>query len=183
MNLLKSNLGLLNGIKNLIKWFPIIWKDRDYDFVFIYRIFKFKIKKQAKFLKGNSIFVSSKRSHEKMLLVHKLVEIQEYETYSDECLDYFESEYIFSDYIGGKANMGKKLTTKIIEDNLDEYFKKYPGQYKKIINDNNFSLSNNDTCDSETRVSIAIKIGIENQRRSKELMYKLLSENLESWWV
>jgi len=32
------------GIKNLIKWFPVIWKDRDWDQWFLYKILYFKLK-------------------------------------------------------------------------------------------------------------------------------------------
>ena len=38
----------IEGIKNLIKWFPIIWKDRNWDHSYIYEILKFKLKKTFK---------------------------------------------------------------------------------------------------------------------------------------
>ncbi len=31
------------GIKNLITWFPIIWKDRDWDHWYLYKILRFKL--------------------------------------------------------------------------------------------------------------------------------------------
>lgn len=37
------------GIINLIKWFPIIWKDRNWDQNYLYRIIRFKLK-QMEFL-------------------------------------------------------------------------------------------------------------------------------------
>ena len=33
------------GIKNIIAWFPIIWRDRDWDYVYIYEILGFKLKR------------------------------------------------------------------------------------------------------------------------------------------
>ena len=33
----------ITGIKNLWAWFPIIWKDRDWDGWFIYQIIEFKL--------------------------------------------------------------------------------------------------------------------------------------------
>ena len=35
------------GIKNICKWFPVIWKDRDWDDSFLFEIIKFKISKMA----------------------------------------------------------------------------------------------------------------------------------------
>jgi len=35
-----------NGLKNLIEWFPVVWKDRDWDSYYIYKVMIFKIKKQ-----------------------------------------------------------------------------------------------------------------------------------------
>ena len=39
---------IAQGIKNLIKWFPIIWKDRNWDDSFIFDILQFKLQNQAK---------------------------------------------------------------------------------------------------------------------------------------
>jgi len=36
------------GIENLIKWFPVIWKDRDWDHWFLYKILQFKLKQMEK---------------------------------------------------------------------------------------------------------------------------------------
>jgi hypothetical protein len=36
------------GIGNLIKWFPVIWKDRDWDHWFLYVILQFKLKQMEK---------------------------------------------------------------------------------------------------------------------------------------
>jgi len=41
--------SLKQSIKNIIYYFPIVWKDRDWDGSFIYEILKSKLKKQAEF--------------------------------------------------------------------------------------------------------------------------------------
>jgi hypothetical protein len=38
------------GIKNIIKWFPVIWEDRDYDHDYIYSVLLFKLKKQRDYI-------------------------------------------------------------------------------------------------------------------------------------
>ena len=37
-----------HGIKNIISWFPIIWRDRDWDHWYIYEILGFKLKRMEK---------------------------------------------------------------------------------------------------------------------------------------
>ena len=39
----------MKKIRNLIRWIPIIWKDRDWDFYFTYEILKKKLEFQAEF--------------------------------------------------------------------------------------------------------------------------------------
>ena len=41
------------GIKNLIKWFPLVWKDRDYDHNYILYALKFKIHNTRKLHERN----------------------------------------------------------------------------------------------------------------------------------
>jgi len=36
------------GTENLIKWFPVVWKDRDWDHWFLYVILQFKLKQMEK---------------------------------------------------------------------------------------------------------------------------------------
>ena len=40
----------ITGVKNLWNWFPTIWKDRDWDQTFIYKILIHKLEKQAKYI-------------------------------------------------------------------------------------------------------------------------------------
>lgn len=35
------------GVKNLIKWFPVIWKDRDWDYIFLLRLIEKKLRFMA----------------------------------------------------------------------------------------------------------------------------------------
>ncbi len=44
---------IAQGFKNLWKWLPIIWKDRDWDNHFIFEVLKFKIKNTAEYTEKN----------------------------------------------------------------------------------------------------------------------------------
>lgn len=49
------------GIKNLIKWFPIIWKDRDWDYYFIYAILHKKLNNMEKFYSSDKAWASDSK--------------------------------------------------------------------------------------------------------------------------
>ena len=67
------------GVKNLYKWFWIIWKDRDWDYYYIFQVLKFKLEKQANRLGG--------RDAELMMtcvrLINKLQNEEYYQEYYD----------------------------------------------------------------------------------------------------
>ena len=67
------------GVKNLYKWFWIIWKDRDWDHYYIFQVLKFKLEKQANHLGG--------RDAELMMtcvrLINKLQNEEYYQEYYD----------------------------------------------------------------------------------------------------
>jgi hypothetical protein len=58
---LRSNIKY--GIKNLIKWLPVIWKDRDWDEVFLYIIMHKKLESMEKSFRGENAYAVD--SHER----------------------------------------------------------------------------------------------------------------------
>ena len=54
----------INGIKNLWSWFPVIWKDRDWDQTFIYEVLIHKLEKQAKYIGEREWHTRAKRDAE-----------------------------------------------------------------------------------------------------------------------
>jgi hypothetical protein len=53
--------NLPRGIINLIKWFPIIWQDRDYDQVYICYILQYKLSLMEKFLREKGHCINSEK--------------------------------------------------------------------------------------------------------------------------
>ena len=62
------------SVGNLIKWFPVIWKDRDWDDHYIFEVFKFKLEKQAKYIKEKGFHTNSDLDAKRMMLCVKLIE-------------------------------------------------------------------------------------------------------------
>lgn len=62
------------GIKNLIRWFPIIWKDRNWDHIFIYQILRHKLYLQQKHIREHNIHVGAERDADRMKMCVNLLD-------------------------------------------------------------------------------------------------------------
>lgn len=158
----------IKRIKNLIRWFPIIWKDQDWDDHYIWEILKFKLKNQAEYIGYHDRHVNAKRDVEIMMLCVRLIEKIQEEFYGMEYLDYHESEIKFIDSESHPGSY-KMLKTELSE-RYDEYFKKYPLIYR-MIPDMNASKSR-----------IAFEIAKINEQRAYKLLFKILEQNIKRWW-
>jgi hypothetical protein len=167
---------IYQGIKNLIYWFPIIWKDRNWDQFYIYEILKHKLKIQAEYLSEKDTFVSSQQSARNMRICVSLIEKLQDDFYSMEYHDYHETDFDFiPTTIEGKEYYEMKSTE--ISNTFEDYFDKYPLMYKKITKqqlEKHGSLNNDK--------STAMEIAVMNERRARKLLFKILEENIESWW-
>ena len=168
----------IQGVKNLIKWFPTIWKDRDWDHNFIYEIIKVKLNNQAKYISFHNRHTSAKRDSEKMLLCSKLIQRCQDDFYDMEYMDYHESNYNWLD-IEDKPDL-KKLDVEMVSENFDDYFKKYPRIHKKVLS-GEINRFNRPVEEKEKNV-IAMEIAHENQDRCRKLLFKIMGEEIQRWW-
>ena len=179
--------GFFTSVGNLIKWFPVIWKDRDWDDHYIFEVFKFKLEKQAKYIKEKGFHTNSDLDAKRMMLCVKLMEKVQEEFYTMEYMDYEDKDFFFvptgDDIEDGEG--GYYMETRLKKENLNDFFKKYPLVYKKIITDKKyhiFKMDNDDLTSYDVKSRIALNIGRYNHERARKLLFKVLSENIESWW-
>lgn len=169
------------GIKNLWHWFPVIWKDRDWDGHYIYKIIEAKLKFQAKGIGGRDMHISAKRDAEKMRMVAKLIERQRESFYEMEYMDYHDTEinFIPTDETKKWYTMEDNLRS----ENLDDYFKKYPRQYNRVVSgEAEWTKRFIDPIDKFDKRKIAMCIANENHDRCRKLIFKILESEIEQWW-
>ena len=179
--------GFFTSVGNLIKWFPVIWKDRDWDDHYIFEVFKFKLEKQAKYIKEKGFHTNSDLDAKRMMLCVKLMKKVQEEFYIMEYMDYEDKDFFFvptgddiEDVLGGYY-----METRLKKENLNDFFKKYPLVYKKIVTNKKhqiFKIDNEDLTSYDVKSRIALNIGRYNHERARKLLFKILSENIESWW-
>jgi hypothetical protein len=170
---------LYKGIKNLIQWFPVIWKDRDWDSYYIFRILEHKLKLQAKGISKRDIHVNAQRDAGVMMTCVRLMEKVRNGYYESEYLDYYKTKMWFEDIEDSPGY--STIESKIISENFDEYFKKYPLIYKKVLNGEGI-VNINKKSKNQRKNAIAMNIAHINQKRANKLLFKMLETNIKRWW-
>ena len=169
--------NIMEGIKNIIYWFPIIWKDRNWDQSFIYEVLKHKLKAQANYIDTKDRHTRAKQDARRMRLCVSLIQICQDDTYNTEYMDYAETDFWFED-VEDKPGYST-IKSDIIWEKYDDYFKKYPLIYKRVMNGEGvFSLEGRD----DDKQVIAMNIGHINQDRAHKLLFKIMEENIQGWW-
>jgi hypothetical protein len=128
-----------------------------------------KITFQADYIGKRDFHTRAKRDAEIMMTCVRLMGKVREEYYHMEYMDYHESTYDFADCdIPGH----KELKITEVSENFDDYFKKYPRTYKNILSEN----------PNESKSRIASLISMENHRKAKRVLFKLMENNIEAWW-
>lgn len=139
--------NFIESVKSLFYWLPVIWKDRNYDYSFIYDVLHHKLKAYA------NAYDKDDRSRIKLCI---------------DLIQRIKDEYYLLEYLDHAVFEGEFLISNI--SNLDSYFAKYPLIYKNIDKEEDLALQ-------------GIKISMINHERAKRLLYRILHENMENWWV
>ena len=167
------------GVKNIIYWFPIIWKDRNWDGHYIFEILQHKLKAQADYIGRRDFHTRAQLDAKRMRLCVKLIKKVQEEDYTMEYMDYHKDRVWFTDC---EDKEGSSLyNSEEIWEKYDEYFAKYPLVYKKVLKGEGvFTLNGRD--DSEMKRVIAMNIAHLNHDRARKLLFKIMEENIEGWW-
>lgn len=174
-----SHRDFIRGIKKLWYWFPVIWKDRDWDDHFIFEVLKHKLKAQAKYIGDKDRHTRAQQDASRMRLCVSLIEKIQEETYEIEYMDYSKDRHWFTP-VEDKPGLSQ-WNSEIVEENFDDYFKKYPLIYKRVLNgEGPFTLNGRDQ--SEIKKIIAMNIAHVNQERAHKLLFKILEQNIRGWW-
>jgi hypothetical protein len=165
------------SIKNLIYWFPVIWKDRNWDSHYIFEIMIHKLKAQSKYIGGRDNHIRAKRDAEIMTTCVRLMKTIQDEKYSSEYSDYHKTKRWFEDLEDKPGYY--YWESRLLEENFDDYFKKYPLIHKRVLDgEGAFNREGRE----DNKQIIAMNIGRINHDRARKLLFKIMEENIERWW-
>lgn len=168
---------LKQGIKNLIYWFPVIWKDRDWDSSYIFDIMNHKLSGQANYIGVRDRHTGSQQDARRMKLCVKLMGLVQDGFYSSEYSDYHKTKHWFEPVPGDEKL--SSWESRLLQENFDDYFKKYPLVYRRILNGECvFSREGRE----DDKQIIAMNIGHINHARARKLLFSIMEQNIERWW-
>jgi hypothetical protein len=170
---------LKQGIKNIIYWFPIIWKDRNWDSHYIFEILKHKLSAQANYIGKRDFHTRAQQDARRMRLCVKLMQKVQDDEYAGEYLNYTKNKHWFEDIKDRPGFLEWKSQN--VWEKYDEYFAKYPLVYKRVMKGEGvFGLDGKNESDLKQR--IAMNIAHINQQRAQDLLFKTMNENIQRWW-
>ena len=165
------------GVKNIWYWFPIIWKDRHWDSHYIFEILKHKLKAQAKYIGDNDRHTRAQQDARRMRLCIKLMQKIQDDNYAMEYMDYHKDRIWFTDCEDRPDS--SLMNSEQVWEKFDDYFKKYPLIYKRVLNGEGPIKREGREDDKQI---IAMNIAYINQDRAHKLLFKIMEENILGWW-
>lgn len=163
--------SFLTGCKNLIKWTPIIWKDRDWDGSYILKILQKKIEFQREYLVNSNRHIRIDSDNRDMTIVLNLLERVMDEYYQMECMDYWDSEFEFNE-VPGKPNV-KSLEINVKSERYDEFLSKYPSSVRAVIKEEG---------EQKDKKTLCLLVSYYNHNKANKLLFRILQERLGYWW-
>ena len=88
---------LRHSIKNVIRWFPLIWNDKDWDSLYLFKIMSYKIKNMEQYFRVHGHYVGCKKTAKEMELAYLLLKRLTDDIYNDIVFKEFDIKW-------GKAN-------------------------------------------------------------------------------
>lgn len=164
------------GIKNIIYWLPVIWKDRNWDSHYIFEVLAHKLKAQSKYIGARDIHTHAKRDAGVIMTCVRLIDKVQEEFYTMEPMDYEKTKHWFKP-VKGNSNLSS-WESKQLKENFDEYFAKYPLIYKRVMNGEGWLKIK----DFNDKNRIASNIAHINHQRANRLLFKIMEENTQRWW-
>ena len=161
----------LTGVKNIFRWMPTIYHDRDWDGHYILKILQKKIEFQRKELVNANRHVDIERDNRFMTLALNLLERVREKHYSLECMDYWHEKMEFND-VPDKPNL-KSIEFVPISERFDEYLNKYPSSVRAIIKQHG---------EQDDKKRLCLLVSYYNHNKANKLLFRVLEERLAQWW-
>ena len=167
-----AHRDIAQGFRNLWKWLPIIWKDRDWDDHFIFEVLKFKIKNTADYTEKKQRFVGWEDEVRYMRICEKLIDRIQNEYYQTEYQDYYDFDMSTVPTEDGLY----EVVFDVKRDDTAEFVKKYPHALRRAKKDPRYE---NFFKDKKTG---GLAVGMIRHEKARKLLFKILEQRIERWW-
>jgi len=154
--------NIKQGISNLINWFPIVWKDRQWDHTFIYKVLRHKLHMTEQYIRHYGIHVNNEKDADKIrtcvLLLDRLIE----DIHFDMAFKKFHKKW-------GEATWSLEPTEG--EPEYSELHISYPNV--KDEKDEKFNTKEfKRACEHEDML----------RKQDVEYLFKFMRKHIQTWW-
>ena len=162
----------IDSCKNLIDWFPTIWKDRHWDDYYITKVLQRKIELQREYIVKHNRHTRVDEDNYWMTVVLNLIEREHEGYYECEYMDYIKQDMIFTPIEGTDSC---SLDFELKWENLDEYINKYPSTKYRVIRENK-------GIDFTEKDRLALYMARHRQQKCRNLIFEVLKRKSAYWW-
>ena len=149
--------GIWKGIRNIFKWLPIIWYDRDWDYYFLYKVLYFKLSGMEKHLRLYGNHEDAEKDADVIKVCVDALERLIEDDYCSELLDQHRSKWGNVEFVDNPESKSCRLI----------YLKVKTEEDKELCSD---ELQH---CFDEEVKAILADLG---------LVFDTMKENIRCWW-
>jgi len=112
----------IRRFKNLLRWFPIIWRDEQWDHYYIFEILKYKLIFTAEHTRKNGYHVNSSCDADRMMLCVRLIDKVQNEEYVEALIndDGLTAKKIDAAY--NKQKKARQLLFKLLDKHIEGWW-------------------------------------------------------------
>lgn len=153
--------NIRNGIKNIFRWFPIIWKDRDWDHYYLFKMLHFKLNKMEKCLRDGCHLNADETADKIKICTHLITRIIDDEYYNNVFKEHDKKwgkiEINYKDYVKDDRLVECAMTRSNIKNKKDKEQERK--EYRLIMNKPD-----------------------ELRKQDIQYLFKIMGKNILSWW-
>jgi hypothetical protein len=157
-----------HGIYNIIRWIPVLYKDKDWDDYYITKILQKKLEHQRAYLVHANRHDSVPEINYWITVLLNLIESEHENYYGYEYTNYHESEMII--------NYDRSIDFITHWEKYDEYLAKYPATLRRVL-----KLPENKKIKWDKN-HLCMLVGQYNQQKCRNLIFEILKTKSTQWW-
>lgn len=176
-------LNLYRYVKNVIRWTPTLWKDKDWDGHFIYEILKKKLEFQREELVNSNRHTNVWLQNRDITTCLNLIERAQKDFYELEYMNYTENRHWFepSDVKDDDGQNLYSMKSINVVDNLSLYLYKYRLDVNQVLKNSNKNFDGYEN-DYGTKERLCLYVSSYRAEKARKLLFRILSDRLEWWW-
>jgi hypothetical protein len=152
------------GVKNLVKWFPVIWEDRNWDYSYMERILRQKLYMMEKFFYSDKVhIVDAEKVAKEIKECREILDLLDGDELSDEIYKEYYKKYPFDG-----------INFEPTEEEKDRVEKGLPARW--------YTMLNNDTDEQHEMFKKCSEQEAHWRKILREKLYITLMEESEKWW-